>query len=96
MGYDIKMPDFLDKNYKQFTSEEANETRLIPKFRWMIESFCARFKKWRMFAERFDQSLVPTIAALIRTLAARINKYRTVFYDASTRSGRMIRSVIRP
>ena len=27
MGYDIKMPGFLDKNSKQFTSEQANETR---------------------------------------------------------------------
>ena len=29
MGYDIKMPGFLDKNSKQFTSEQANETRLV-------------------------------------------------------------------
>ena len=82
MGYDIKMPGFLDKNSRQFTSEEANETRLVTKCRWVVESFHARFKKWRMFAERIDQSFIVNIAALTRTLAACINKYRTVFIQS--------------
>ena len=80
MGYDIKMPGFLDKNSRQFTSEEANETRLVTKCRWVVESFHARFKEWRMFAERIDQSFIVNVAALTRTLAACINKYRTVLY----------------
>ena len=29
IGYDIKMAGFLDKTSKQFTSEQANETRLV-------------------------------------------------------------------
>ncbi len=84
MGYDVKMPGFLDKNSKQFTSEEANETRLVTKCRWVVESFHARFKKWRLFSERIDQSFILNIAALTRTLAACINKYRTVLYDANS------------
>ena len=84
MGYDIKMPDFLDKNSKQFTSEQANETRLVTKCRWVVESFHARFKKWRIFAERIDQSFILNIAALTRILAACINKYRAVLYDANS------------
>ena len=84
MGFDIKMPDFLDKNSKQFTSEQANETRLVTNCRWVVESFQACFKKWRMFAERIDQSFIPNIAALTRILAACINKYRAVLYDANS------------
>ena len=83
-GYDIKMPDFLDKNSKQFTSEQANKTRLVTKCRWMVESFHARFKKWRMIAERIDQSFIPNTAALTRILAACINKYCAVLYDANS------------
>jgi len=84
MGFDIRMPGFLDKKSKQFTSEEANETRLVTKCRWVVESFHARFKKWRMFSERIDQSFILNIATLTRTLAACINKYRAVLYDANS------------
>ena len=33
MSYDAKIPDFLDKSGRQFTVEEANETRLVMKCR---------------------------------------------------------------
>ena len=84
MGYDVKMPGFLDKNAKQFTSEEANETRLVTKCRWVVESFQARFKKWRMFCERIDQSFILNIATLTRTLAACLNEYHPILYDANS------------
>ena len=57
---------FSTKNSKQFTSEQPNETRLVTKCRCVVESFHAHFKKWRMFAERIDQSFIPNIAALTR------------------------------
>lgn len=84
MGYDVKMPGFLDKNAKQFTSEAANETRLVTKCRWVVENFHARFKKWRMFSERIDQSFILNIATLTRTLAACLNKHRPVLNDANS------------
>ena len=33
MDYDVKMPSFLAKSGRQFTVEEANETRLVTKCR---------------------------------------------------------------
>ena len=84
MGYDVKMPGFLDKSGRQFTIEEANETRLATKCRRAVESFHARFKKWRMFSERIDQSFILNIAALTRTLAACLNKYCTVLHDSNS------------
>ena len=32
------MPNLLPKNQKQFTTEEANSSRLCTKMRWVIES----------------------------------------------------------
>ena len=78
------MSGFLDRNSKQFTSEQANETRLVTKCRWVVESFHARFKKWRMYAERIDQSFIPNIAPLTRILASCINKYRVILYDGNS------------
>ena len=83
MGYDVKMPGFLDKSGCRFTVE-ANETRLVTKCRWVVESFHARFKKWRIFCERIDQSFILNIAALARTLAVCLNKYRTVLHDSNS------------
>ncbi|CAF2055097.1 unnamed protein product [Rotaria magnacalcarata] len=49
LGYDLKMPGLLSKGDKQLSTIEANESRLITKCRWVVESFHARFKKWRFF-----------------------------------------------
>ena len=84
MGCDVKIPGFLDKSGRQFTVKEANETRLVSKCRWVVESFHARFKKWRMFSERIDQSFILNNAALNQTLAACLNKYRTVLHDSNS------------
>ena len=64
MGYDVKMPGLLGKALRRFTTEEANETRLVTKCRWIIESFHSRLKRWRMFCERIDQSFILNIAVL--------------------------------
>ncbi len=36
-GYEIIMPSFINRK-KQFSTEEANHTRLVTKVRWVIES----------------------------------------------------------
>ncbi|CAF3020910.1 unnamed protein product [Rotaria sp. Silwood2] len=84
LGYDMKMPGLLDKNDKQLSTNDANESRLISKCRWVVESFHARFKKWRFFSERIDQSFLLNIGKLTRIVAACLNKYRPVLYDANS------------
>ncbi|CAF5064481.1 unnamed protein product [Rotaria magnacalcarata] len=49
LGYNLKMPGLLSKGDKQLSTIEANESRLITKCRWVVESFHARFKKWCFF-----------------------------------------------
>ncbi|CAF4548779.1 unnamed protein product, partial [Rotaria magnacalcarata] len=61
LGYDVKMPGLLGKNDKQLNTTDANESRLVTKCRWVVESFHARFKKWRFFSERIDQSFLLNI-----------------------------------
>ncbi|CAF5214503.1 unnamed protein product, partial [Rotaria magnacalcarata] len=39
LGYDLKMPGLLSKGDKQLSTIEANESRLITKCRWVVESF---------------------------------------------------------
>ena len=33
-----KMPNFLNKNHKQFTADQANESRICTKIRWVVEA----------------------------------------------------------
>jgi len=78
------MPGLLDKGGKQISANDANEFRLITKCRWVVESFHARFKKWRFFSERIDESFLLKIGKLTRIVAASLNKYRSVLYDANS------------
>jgi hypothetical protein len=80
----MKMPGLLDKDDKKLSANDANESRLVTKCRWILESFHARFKKWRFFSERIDQSFLLNIGKLTRIVAASLNKYRSVLYDANS------------
>jgi hypothetical protein len=64
--------------------DDANESRLVTKCRWVVESFHARFKKWRFFSERIDQSFLVNIGNLTRIVAACLNQYRPVLYNANS------------
>ena len=51
LGYEPKMPVYLRKGQKQYTTQEVNEARVVTKVRWTVESYHARLKKWRFFSE---------------------------------------------
>ena len=44
LGFAVKMPGFLKQDEKQFTAEQANDTRMTTKTRWVVESFHSQFK----------------------------------------------------
>ena len=44
-GIKSHMPHFLTKSQKQLSTEEANETRLVTKVRWVVESVNGRVKQ---------------------------------------------------
>jgi hypothetical protein len=84
LGYDMKMPGLLAKDDNQLSANDANESRMVTKCRWVVESFHARFKKWRFFSERIDQPFLINIGKLTRIVAACLNKYRPLLYDANS------------
>ena len=45
LGYDTKMPLFMKKDQRQYTTDEVNKTRLITKVRWVIESTNGQVKQ---------------------------------------------------
>lgn len=48
LGFLVEMPAFLEKG-TQFETEEANETRLVTKIRWVVEATNGLIKKWAYF-----------------------------------------------
>ena len=64
-GYEPKRPDFLRKGQTEHTTEEANESRLCTKNRWIVESYHARSKKWHLLAETVQNRVLqpyPTLS----------------------------------
>lgn len=84
LGFDVQMPGFIQKGDKQLDNEQANDTRMTTKTRWVVESFHSQFKKWRFFSERINQDFLSSIEILVRTLAACLNKYRSRLYDGKS------------
>ncbi|CAF0912338.1 unnamed protein product [Didymodactylos carnosus] len=73
LDYEVKMPYYLEKGNKQHTTLEANESRLVTKVRWTVESFHARFKNWRFFSDRIENQMLPKLEYCIRIISACLN-----------------------
>jgi hypothetical protein len=84
LGFAVKMPGFIQQGAKQLTAEQANDTRMTTKTRWVVESFHSQFKKWHFFSERIAQDFIVNIEILVRTLAASLNKYRPRLYEGKS------------
>ena len=78
-GYETKMPSFLQKDQAQYTTIEANKTRLITKARWVIESANGRVKQWRFFSNIVPNTMIEKIGSYFEIVCALINCYRPVF-----------------
>ncbi|CAF1173234.1 unnamed protein product [Didymodactylos carnosus] len=78
-GYETKMPLFLKKDQTQYTTAEANKTRLITKVRWVIESANGRVKQWRFFSNIVPNTMIEKIGSYFEIVCALINCYRPVF-----------------
>ena len=59
-NFKTMMPCFLDKSQKQFTTEQANESRMVTKMRWVIESINGILKKcFRALDGRLENKSLP-------------------------------------
>jgi hypothetical protein len=76
MGYEPKMPAFLRKGQTQNTTEEANESRLCTKNRWVVQSYHARIKKWRFLTEIIQNSIIPSLADCVLIISTALNHFQ--------------------
>lgn len=75
LGIDVFMPNFLYIG-KQHTTQEANNSRIVTKNRWVIEAVNGLIKKWLFFNNVVPNNNLPFIATDFRILCAIINKFK--------------------
>jgi hypothetical protein len=84
-----EIPSFLHKQ-KQFSTSDANRTRLLTKLRWVVESgntaptifsfdlfilVNSKIKCWKYFAQTIRNSTLPTVGIDLDIICAIQNKY---------------------
>jgi hypothetical protein len=75
LGLQAEMPSFLEKAH-QHTTLEANQSRLITKNRWVVESVNGIIKKWKYLDNVVINMNIPYVGDDFRFVCALINKYR--------------------
>ncbi|RWR98764.1 uncharacterized protein B4U79_02748 [Dinothrombium tinctorium] len=74
-GYNVLMPHYL-KQASQYTTEQANESRLVTKFRWTVEAKNGHLKtKYKIFNNCISVKLLPLIPDLFRIACALENVF---------------------
>ena len=85
------MPKFLNKKQTQFTTSEANETRVTIKVRWIVESINGRAKQWKIFDKIIHNTLIPLIGDYFSIVCAIINRFCSTFlYDTASSNDKEI------
>eukprot|EP00732_Lithocolla_globosa_P004148 Lithocolla_globosa_v1_NODE_3667_length_1610_cov_8.323473.p1 type:complete len:283 gc:universal NODE_3667_length_1610_cov_8.323473:877-29(-) len=69
------MPCFTPKGHV-FTTEEANQSRLVTKIRWVVEAYHGRMKNWRFFYNRQSNYHCKREEKLVKIVSATMNAYR--------------------
>ena len=75
LGLDIMMPPFLDGR-RQFTTEEANQSRCITKVRWVVEAVNRHIKQFKYFANTVQNSSLSYLENDLSFVCALINRYQ--------------------
>ena len=75
LGLDVAMPPFLDGR-RQFSAEEANQSRCITKVRWVVEAVNRRLKQFKYFANTIQNSSLMNLESDLSIVCALINRYQ--------------------
>jgi len=75
LGLDALMPPFLDGK-RQFSSEEANQSRCITKVRWVVEAANRRIKQFKYFANTIQNSSLGYLESDLSIVCALINRFQ--------------------
>ena len=72
-GINIKIPSYLNKNSKQHSIHEANESRFVTKIRWVVEAINGVIKTWKYFKNIVLNTNIPKIKKDFPIICAIIN-----------------------
>ncbi|CAG2205759.1 unnamed protein product [Mytilus edulis] len=75
-GFQTESPAFLAKSAKQFSTEDANLSRLVTKIRWTVESVNARIKTWKYFDKVVPNIDILNLKEYLRIVGAICNKFK--------------------
>jgi len=81
----LKMPTV--SNGKQDSVQQANNSRLVTKVRWVVEAYHGRFKKFKFFENRQRPSFILHYQQLLQILTSALNAFRPPLYDTSIDQG---------
>lgn len=75
-GYTLNCPVGLNPKESQLSTADANESRLVTRFRHIVERFFGRFKmNWKVLLHVIDDSYIPKLDKLVKVLCAIENAY---------------------
>ncbi|CAF3126185.1 unnamed protein product [Rotaria sp. Silwood2] len=74
-GFDVASPPFLNGR-RQFTTNEANESRCVTKVRWVVEAVNARLKQFKFLSNTVQNSSISSLEDYLSIACAIINRYR--------------------
>jgi hypothetical protein len=89
LGMNIFMPNFLYTG-KQHSTEEANNSRLITKVRWIIEAVNGIIKEWLYFKNIVPNNNIPFIGDDFRIVCSLINKFKYPRFKADSEKDKII------
>jgi len=76
LGFSVHMPHFLPRGQAQHTTQEANESRMVTKIRWVVESINSRVKRrFKFFLHTIENSYLPQVSDLFKIACCIINAY---------------------
>lgn len=76
IGIQSEMPKYLEKGLKQHSAEEANQSRLVTKTRWVVESRNGHIRSiFKFFRDVIPMHHVANIGDFFRIACALINAY---------------------
>jgi hypothetical protein len=76
LGLNVALPPFLNGR-RQFTTEEANQSRYVTKVRWVVEAANARIKQFKFLSNTVQNSSLPYLEQYLSIACAIINRYQT-------------------
>ena len=75
-GISVKMPSLHRSGQRQFSTEEANASRLVTKTRWIVEARNGHLESiFKFFSGTFVMPHVPNLGHFYRIAGVLINRY---------------------